>query len=126
LHGCILSFIISDWNLPDGTGIEFLKHIRKMPKFKNIPFVMCTTLSEIGNILDAINNGANEFITKTWSVDELKECLITLIGFNLTQKLRSNACPSKSAKCRRVSASLLCRYTISTVQCGTKYTVLRM
>lgn len=68
-----IDFIISDWNLPDGTGFEFLKKVRAHAKVKNVPFVMCTTINEIGNMLDAINNGANEFITKPWTSDELVE-----------------------------------------------------
>lgn len=68
-----IDFIISDWNLPDGTGFEFLKKVRVNPKTKDVPFIMCTTISEIAEMIDAINSGANEFITKPWSVDELDE-----------------------------------------------------
>lgn len=68
-----IDFIISDWNLPDGTGFEFLKKVRAHAKVKNVPFIMCTTINEIGNMLDAINSGANEFITKPWTSDELDE-----------------------------------------------------
>lgn len=66
-------FIISDWNLPDGTGFDFLKKVRINPKTKDVPFIMCTTISEIAHMIDAINAGANEFITKPWSVEELDE-----------------------------------------------------
>ncbi len=68
-----IDFIISDWNLPDGTGFDFLKKVRAIGKFDKVPFIMCTTISEVSNMLDAVSNGANEFITKPWELDELEE-----------------------------------------------------
>lgn len=68
-----IKFIISDWHLPDGTGFEFLKFVKSNPKTKDLPFIMCTTINEVANMLDAISNGANEFITKPWNTDELSE-----------------------------------------------------
>ncbi|EQC45728.1 response regulator [Bacteriovorax sp. Seq25_V] len=68
-----IDFIISDWNLPDGTGFDFLKKVRSISKLDKVPFIMCTTLNEVSNMLDAISNGANEFITKPWELEELEE-----------------------------------------------------
>lgn len=68
-----IDFIISDWNLPDGTGLEFLKQIRSQKKFSLIPFIMCTTENEVSHMLDAVSAGANEFVTKPWSLEELDE-----------------------------------------------------
>lgn len=68
-----ISFVISDWNLPDGTGHDFLKKFRAVPKFKKTPFVMCTTNSEISFFLEAIASGANDYIVKPWTIEELKK-----------------------------------------------------
>lgn len=66
-----IDFIICDWNLPDGTGIDLLSTVRLIPKYKKIPFVMCTTESEVSMVLNAITSGASEFIIKPWSQKEL-------------------------------------------------------
>jgi len=68
-----IHFIISDWNLPDGSGHEFLKKIRSSKKFDSVPFVMCTTFNEVKNFLDAIASGANEYIVKPWEPAELQK-----------------------------------------------------
>lgn len=77
-------FILSDWNLPDGKGIEFLKMIRNDDLFKEIPFVMVTTIDEIDNILEAVENGVDGYIVKPWDVKELKEKMS--FAYNKRQK----------------------------------------
>lgn len=67
--------IICDWNLPDGTGFDLLKKIKGVPTLKDIPFVLCTTMDEINNILDAIAAGASEYVVKPWKRDELEKKL---------------------------------------------------
>jgi two-component system chemotaxis response regulator CheY len=68
-----IQFVICDWNLPDGTGLNLLIKFRAVKAYANIPFVMCTTMNEIGNILEAIKAGANEYIVKPWQIDELQK-----------------------------------------------------
>lgn len=68
-----VNLIICDWNLPDGTGFDFLTEIKSDHRFKHIPVIMCTTQDEIVNILNAIKAGADEYITKPWSVEEIEE-----------------------------------------------------
>lgn len=67
--------IICDWNLPDGTGFDLLKKIKGVPTLRDIPFVLCTTMDEINNILDAIAAGASEYVVKPWKRDELEKKL---------------------------------------------------
>ena len=78
------AFVISDWNLPDGTGHDFLKKFRAIEKFKKVPFVMCTTNSEINFFLEAVKSGANDYIVKPWKVEELKKKL--LINWEMVNK----------------------------------------
>ncbi len=70
-----IGFIISDWNLPDGTGFEFLKKLRATKKFSKVPFLMCTTMDEVEDMINAINEGANEYLVKPWKRVELLEKL---------------------------------------------------
>lgn len=68
-----IGFVISDWNLPDGTGHDFLKKFRAVERYKKTPYIMCTTNSEIKYFLDAIASGANDFVVKPWDANELKK-----------------------------------------------------
>jgi two-component system, chemotaxis family, chemotaxis protein CheY len=72
LHGQHpIDFVICDWNLPDGIGIDFLKEFRRDVKNKKIPFVICTTNYEVAQFLEAVQSGANDFIVKPWRKEEL-------------------------------------------------------
>lgn len=66
-------FIISDWNLPDGTGLDFLKKVKKVSKLAKLPFLICTTMDEVENMINAIHEGANEYVVKPWNKEELGE-----------------------------------------------------
>ena len=61
-----IDFIVSDWNLPDGTGFEFLKDIRANPKYSDVPFLMVTTENGIKEVIDAIKEGASNYLIKPW------------------------------------------------------------
>ncbi|MDR0525544.1 MAG: response regulator [Spirochaetaceae bacterium] len=59
-----VDLVFLDWNMPKMLGIDFLKQIRSIPKFKTVPIIMVT--SEIGkaNVIEALKNGASDYIIK--------------------------------------------------------------
>ena len=61
------SFIFSDWNLPDGKGIDFLKAVRDESVYDDCPFVMVTTMDDIQHILDATSSGSDGYIVKPYN-----------------------------------------------------------
>ena len=56
--------ILLDWNMPVMDGLDCLKAIRHMPGGDAPRIVLCTTVSEIKNILEALEEGADEYIMK--------------------------------------------------------------
>lgn len=72
-----IEFILSDWNLPDGTGMDFLKFTRTLPEFKNTPFLMVTTENETTKIIEALGQGASNYLIKPWTPQDLKEKMLT-------------------------------------------------
>ena len=68
-----IQFFILDWNLPDGTGLNYLKTIRKMDKFSNSPVLMVTTEDEVGKMLEAIEEGASNYCTKPIGIEDFVE-----------------------------------------------------
>ncbi len=67
--------IISDWNMPQLTGIELLKNVRKNPKTKDLPFVMLTAETEQNQILEAAKLGISSYIGKPFTVNIVGEKL---------------------------------------------------
>lgn len=66
-------FIVSDWNMPQMTGLDLLKNIRESDNFKHLPFLMITAEAEQGNVVIAVKAGVSNFIVKPFSAQVLKE-----------------------------------------------------
>jgi len=67
--------IISDWNMPNMTGLEFLKTVRSDAKFKHLPFLMVTAEAEKENIIEAVKSGVSNYIVKPFTGQALKDKL---------------------------------------------------
>ena len=63
------NLIILDANLPDGSGFDYLKWLRE---FSDIPVIMLTVKNEDEYVLKGFENGADEYITKPFSLPVLK------------------------------------------------------
>jgi two-component system chemotaxis response regulator CheY len=66
-------FIISDWNMPNMTGLDLLKVVRRTPGMEKVPFLMITAENEKDNVVNAVSAGVSNFIIKPFSPQILKE-----------------------------------------------------
>ncbi|MCB9061772.1 MAG: response regulator [Halobacteriovoraceae bacterium] len=66
-------FIVSDWNMPQMTGLELLEKLRSSDEYKTLPFLMITAEAEQGNVVIAVKAGVSNFIVKPFSAQVLKE-----------------------------------------------------
>lgn len=66
-------FIVSDWNMPNMTGIELLKAVRAEPQLRHLPFLMITAEAKRENIIEAATAGANGYIVKPFTAATLEE-----------------------------------------------------
>ena len=67
----IPDFIILDWMLPGMNGIDFAKRLRSNASTKKIPIIMLTAKSEEENMIQGLNSGADDYLTKPFSPREL-------------------------------------------------------
>jgi len=65
--------IVSDWNMPGMTGLDFLKNLRADDRFKTIPFIMVTAEGEQANVIEAVKAGVNNFVVKPFSQQIFEE-----------------------------------------------------
>jgi two-component system, chemotaxis family, chemotaxis protein CheY len=56
--------ILLDWSMPNMTGVEFLRALRRERAGDKPVVVFCTTENDTANITEAMNAGANEYIMK--------------------------------------------------------------
>ena len=65
------SVILLDWMLPEMSGVEICKLIRSKPDIKNIPIIMLTAKGEEEDKIKGLSAGADDYVTKPFSVPEL-------------------------------------------------------
>ena len=63
--------VLLDWMLPDFSGVEICKSLKKETKFKDIPIIMLTAKGEDEDKIKGLNSGADDYITKPFSFPEL-------------------------------------------------------
>ena len=78
-----VDLILLDWNMPKLSGIDFLKQVRAMDKYKNLPIIMVTSESAKFNVIEALKNGATDYITKPIKLDLFKQKLAKLHLFRM-------------------------------------------
>ncbi len=65
------SVIVLDWMLPEMSGVEICKLIRSKPDIKNIPIIILTAKGEEEDKIKGLSAGADDYVTKPFSVPEL-------------------------------------------------------
>ncbi|MDR0313170.1 MAG: response regulator [Treponema sp.] len=73
-----IDLVLLDWNMPKLSGIDFLKQVRANEKYKKLPIIMVTSESAKFNVIEAIKNGATDYVTKPVNLDVFKEKLAKL------------------------------------------------
>lgn len=75
-----IDLVISDWNMPNMSGMEFLRALRTDEKYKSLPFIMVTAEGKKENVIAAVQAGVNNYIVKPFNAATLKEKLMKVIG----------------------------------------------
>jgi len=75
LRADTFDFVVSDWNMPNMTGIELLREIRADAKLKHLPVLMVTAEAKKENIIMAAQAGASGYVVKPFTAATLDEKL---------------------------------------------------
>jgi len=59
-----ISLVLLDWNMPEMDGMEFLKKVRSMPDYKDLPVIMVTSEAAKYSVVEALQAGATDYIVK--------------------------------------------------------------
>jgi two-component system, chemotaxis family, chemotaxis protein CheY len=68
-----VDFVISDWNMPNMSGLELLKAVRADEELKEMPFLMVTAEALKDNIVAAVKAGVSNYIVKPFTAEVLNE-----------------------------------------------------
>lgn len=68
-----IEFIVSDWNMPQMTGIELLRKVRSSEQYANTPFLMVTAEAQQENIIEAVQAKVSNYIVKPFTAETMKQ-----------------------------------------------------
>ena len=65
-----VDLILTDWDMPEKSGLDVVVEIRATGS--NVPIIMVTTEAQKGQVIAAIQAGANDYLTKPFDADDLR------------------------------------------------------
>jgi two-component system chemotaxis response regulator CheY len=75
-----IGFIITDWNMPNMSGVEFARAVRGTLVGSSLPILMVTTRAAREDIIAAMDAGVNNYILKPFTPSVLKEKIERLMS----------------------------------------------
>jgi two-component system chemotaxis response regulator CheY len=66
-----IDFVVSDWNMPQMTGIELLRKVRSSEEFADMPFLMVTAEAQQENIIEAVQAKVSNYIVKPFTAETM-------------------------------------------------------
>jgi two-component system, chemotaxis family, chemotaxis protein CheY len=65
-----IDLILTDWNMPNKTGLDVVTEIRAQGS--TVPIIMVTTEAQKGQVIAAIQAGVSDYLTKPFEADDLR------------------------------------------------------
>ncbi len=66
-------FLVTDWNMPQMTGIDLLRAVRADERLKNLPVLMVTAEAKRDQIIEAAQAGVNGYVVKPFTAQALQD-----------------------------------------------------
>lgn len=75
-----VDLVLTDWNMPNMTGIELVRELRKLDPDKKVPIIMVTSEATADKVKEAVQAGVNNYVSKPFTTDVLKQKIGPLVG----------------------------------------------
>jgi two-component system chemotaxis response regulator CheY len=75
-----INFVITDWNMPNVSGLELVRSIRSNDSLSKLSILMVTTRGVKEDIIEALNAKVNNYIVKPFTPQILKEKIDQIIN----------------------------------------------
>ena len=67
-----VDFVVTDWNMPNMTGLELLQNIRATDNAKDLPVLMVTAEGLANNVVDAVKAGVDNYVVKPFTAETVQ------------------------------------------------------
>jgi two-component system chemotaxis response regulator CheY len=75
-----VDIVITDWSMPDMTGLELTRTIRATHPAEQVPILMVTGNAARDAIIEAVKSGVNSYVVKPFTQDTLRDKIAAIVG----------------------------------------------
>ena len=75
-----IDLVLTDWNMPEMNGEQFVKELRNNEKYKKLPILMITTRGMKEDVITAVKLGVNGYVVKPFTPEILKGKITAVVG----------------------------------------------
>jgi two-component system chemotaxis response regulator CheY len=75
-----VDMVITDWNMPEMSGIEFIRSVRANAATKDLPVLMVTTNAAKDDIVEALRAGVSSYVVKPFTPETIKEKIEAMLA----------------------------------------------
>lgn len=83
------ALVISDWNMPKKTGFELLEAMRGNPQTREVPMLLLTARSDKDSVINALQAGVSDYITKPFDKDMLVQKAAKLLAKSISSNVHN-------------------------------------
>lgn len=73
-----INLVLTDINMPNMDGLQFLTEIRANDEWKNLPVLIITTEGSQSKVMEAAHLGASGYVRKPFTAEQIKEKLAAI------------------------------------------------
>jgi len=74
-----IGLVLSDINMPNMDGLEFLTKVRAEAAWRDLPVLMISTEGSQAKVLEAVERGASGYVRKPFTAEQIKDKLAGLL-----------------------------------------------
>lgn len=79
LNNFNIDLVLSDWNMPNLTGIELVRKMRETPKLAALPVIFITSESDKSAILQSLQQGISDYVVKPFADETVREKVVAAL-----------------------------------------------
>lgn len=76
-----IDLILTDINMPEMDGIEFIKRLKRDEVLKSIPVIVISTEGREDVVQEALSSGASDYITKPFKPEDIGKDVLKVLGY---------------------------------------------
>lgn len=80
MEGAWIDLIMTDYNMPEMNGLEYIKTVKAGEMSKDIPVVVISTEGNDEKIKEFMDAGAAGYITKPFTAEAIRDLIINILG----------------------------------------------